>query len=389
MSPDRRPRRGVRVPLRARVAFLVVAASLIAPLLAGCGGGEGAAAEPDGWHRAELDAPASSIGWVGPDGVVVQTAADGQVGAVRLGWTGVAEPVAMPAGDEPVLGFLPGEVGPQVATVAPDGTVLLHEVVDPERDEFIVFELPPPVPGLEPVALWWGHEDEGPIPVIGYRAPDGDVGIHPMEWGSGELDPQPSLYVAPDRLDTVRISAREGMLLAVGRLGPDPGRLPRRDRAWTMPTIAEPGTGGNPAEPRAWTQVDLDGRFDVVTDVDGWELDLFVAGVHEDAPAAWVLDGEALDLPDVALAGEDAAVLVADPGIDRDPALGIETADGPALFVPGDGEWARTPMPPGRLDDVVHMRDVRRWEEQEGGSPGPADGRIVAIMDGALWWRVA
>lgn len=85
-------------------------------------------------------------------------------------------------------------VRPDRILVAADGVTLRYlEFDNGWAVEPLEVLVPPPAPGLEPVAYWWGDEDEGPIPVVAYRQPDGRVGLHSMEWSLGEFDPEPGL----------------------------------------------------------------------------------------------------------------------------------------------------------------------------------------------------
>lgn len=368
-------------PLAVLIAVCVLVVSLAA-----CDSGDPQADADSGWRRIDLPAAtATSLAWTGVDGVVVETELDGALGAVQVDWLGSVKPIPSPPGDAPMLGLFPGDFGPVAVTGADDGALLFHEFVD-ETDATLEYELSPPARQLEPLAVWWGTEDEGPILVAAYRQPDGTVGIYPEEWESGTFEPNALLFVHPDRLDEVRVAAREGEAVVVGPVGPEPAQLPTRDHAWAMQTIADFVADGRRL-PRDWRVVSLDPRPDAVTDVKGWEGDVVVAGRLDDRPLVWVVDVRRIDLPELEL-GADGAVLVADPfWLGDDPAIGLETAEGPVLLLPGEGGWEQVELPKGRLDDVVAIRDVRPYEEQLGSSPEPGDGRLLAIIDGVVWLR--
>lgn len=279
------------------------------------------------------NATATSFAWAGVDGVVLTTQLDGTVNAVHLDWLGLVEPIPPTPGDAPMLGLFPSEFGPVVVTGADDGILLFYVFVD-RTDVTLDSQLPPPAPQLEPLAVWWGTEDEGAILVAAYRQPDGTVGIHPMEWDTGTFEPTALLFVHPDRLNEVRVAAREEATVVVGPVGPEPTQLPTQDRAWAMQTTPDYAADGRQL-PRAWTVVSLDPRPDAVTDVEGSVLGVVVAGRLDNRPLVWVVDVRRIDLPELEL-GVDSAVLIADPRwLGDDPAIGLETTQGPVLLLPG------------------------------------------------------
>jgi hypothetical protein len=317
--------------------------------------------------------------------VVVETELDGARGAVHVDWLGSVKPIPSPPGDAPILGLFPSDFGAVAVSGADDGTLLFHDY-DVETDVTLEYELSPPAPQLEPLAVWWGTEDEGAILVAAYLQPDGTVGIYPEEWESGTFEPKALLFVDPDHLDEVHVAAREGEAVVAGPVGPDPAQLPTRDHAWAMQTMADFVADGRRL-PRDWRAVSLDPRPDAVTDLEGWEGDVVVAGRLDNRPLVWVMDVGRIDLPELEL-GADGAVLVADPFWQGDdPAIGLETAEEPVLLLPGEVGWEQVELPKGRLDDVLVIRDVRPYEETQERPLEPGDGRLLAIIDGVVWLR--
>jgi hypothetical protein len=236
------------------------------------------------------------------------------------------------------------------------------------------------------LAVWWGTEDEGAILVGAYRRPDGTVGIHPMDWETNTFEPNVLLFVDQDRLDEVHVAAREEATVVVGPVGPDPDQLPTGDQAWAMQTTPDFDADGLRLT-RSWRAVGLDPRPDVVTDVEGWEGDVFVAGRLDDRPIVSAVDSGSIDLPELDL-GADGTVLIADPfWLGDDPAIGLAATEGPMLLLPGDRGWEQIDLPEGRLDDVVAIRDVRSYEETQERTRAPGDGRLFAIIDGVVWLR--
>lgn len=367
------------------MAVLIAACSLMISLAA-CDPSDPQAEAGSEWRRIDLPAAATatSLAWAGLGGAVVETELDGTVNAVHVDWFGLDEPIPSPPGDGPMLGLFPGDAGPVVVTGAVAGTLLFHEF--DETDAILESQLSPPAPQLEPLAVWWGTEDEGAILVAAYRQPDGTVGIHPMDWETSTFEPNASLFVDPDRLDEVHVAARVEATVIVGQVGPNPKQLPTGDHAWAMQTTADFAANGQRL-PRSWRAVSLDPRPDAVTDVKGWAGDVFVAGRLGNRPLVWAVDVRLIDLPELEL-GADSAVLVADPfWLGDDPAIGLETAEGPVLLLPVDGGWEQVELPEGQLDDVMAIRDVRPSEERLEGPPEPGDGRLLAIVDGVLWMR--
>lgn len=335
-----------------------------------------------GWRQVDTPGTPRSFGWLYRDGVVVETEAEGARRAVRIDWSGSVEPIPSPPGD--IIGLLPGDAGTVLVSSADDGTLLYDWHID--GIDYLVegFSLPPPAPQLEPLEVWWGTEDEGAVEVVAYRQPNGTVGIHPMDWETGGFDPEPLLFVDPNRLDDVRVGAREGDIVVVGPVGPDPDRLPARDLVWAIPTLPDIAADGQRL-PRAWRVVGLNPRPDVVTDIDNWEGDVVVAGRLDNRPLVWLVDSRRIDLDEFELRA-DGAVLIADPlWLGEDPAIGLETPEGPVMLLPGDGDWNRVELPHGRLTDVVAIRDVRPFQEQNESPREPGHGRLFAIIDGEVW----
>lgn len=354
--------------------------------LAACDSGEPHADIGSEWRRVDLlGATATSIAWHHVYGAVVETELDGIVGAVQVDWHGPVEPIQSPNGDEPLLGLFPGGDGPVVVTGADDGTLLFRQFID-GTDVILESELATPEPQLEPLAVWWGTEDEGAILVAAYRQPDGTVGIHPMDWETYTFEPRPMLFVDPDRLDEVQVAAREEDTIVVGPIGADPTQLPTRDQVWAMQTTAD-FTADGEWVPRAWRAVSLDPRPDFVTDVEGWEGDVVLAGRVDNHPLVWKVDVEQVDLPDLEL-GTDGSVLIADPfWLGDDPAIGLQTAEGSVILLPGDEDWEQVELPGGRLDDVVAIPEVRSFEEDPQDPSTPGEGRLLAIVEGVVWMR--
>lgn len=369
----------------ARRSAVLIAACVLVVSLAACDSGDPQPEVGPDWRRIDLPTTATSFAWADVKGAVVETEVDGARGAVQIDWLGVVEGIPFPPGEAPMLGLFPSDFGPIVLTGADDGSLLFYRFVN-EIDLILDYELSPPVAQLEPLAVWWGTEDEGAILVAAYRQPDGRVGIYPEEWDSGTFEPEAKLFVDPDRLNEVRVAAREGQVVVVGPVGPEPTQLPTRDHTWAMQTIAEPVADGR-LLPRPWRAVPLDPRPDVVTDVEGWEGDVVVAGRLDNRPLVWEVDVRRIDLPELEL-DADGAVLVADPfWLGDNPAIGLETTQGPILLLPGEGGWERITLPEGRLDDVVAIRDVRSYEETQESAREPGVGRIFAIIDGKVWLR--
>lgn len=369
----------------ARPSAVLIAAWVLVVSLAACNFGDPQADVGPDWRRINLPTIATSFAWADVKGAVVGTEVDGVRGAVRVDGLGSVDPIPSSPGDGPMLGLLPSDFGSVVVTGADDGTLLFYDF-DLETEVTLEYELSPPAPQLEPLGLWWGTEDEGAILVAAYRQPDGTVGIFPEEWESGTFEPKASLFVDPDRLDEVRVAAREGEVVVVGPVGPEPTQLPTRDHAWAMQTMADFVADGRRL-PRPWRAVSLDPRPDVVTDVEGWEGDVVVAGRLDNRPLVWEVGVRRIDLPELEL-DADGAVLVADPlWLGDNPAIGFETTQGPILLLPGDGDWEQITLPEGRLDDVVAIRDVRSYEETQERAREPGDGRLFAIIDGKVWLR--
>jgi hypothetical protein len=370
----------------ARPLAVLIAACVLVASLAACDPSDPQADAGSEWRRIDLPAAetATSFAWAGLGAAVVETELDGTVNAVHVDWFGLVEPIPSPPGDAPTLGLFPGDAGPVVVTSADNGTLLFHSVID--DTDVILGQLSPPAPQLEPLAVWWGTEDEGAILVAAYRQRNGTVGIHPMDWETSTFEPNALLFVDTDRLDEVHVAARVEATVVVGPVGPDPAQLPTGDHAWAMQTTPDFDADGQRL-PRSWRVVSLDPRPDAVTDVEGWEGDVVVAGRLDNQPLVWAVDVRRIDLPELEL-GADSAVLVADPFWQGDdPAIGLETAEGPVLLLPEDGGWEQVELPKGRLDDVVAIRDVRPSEERLEGPPEPGDGRLLAIIDGVVWLR--
>lgn len=371
-----------------RPLAVLVAVCVLAVSLAACTSGNLQADAASGWRWVDLsDATATSFAWVVGDSVVVETELDSDFSAVRVDWDGSVEPVRFPPGDAPLLGLVPSDSdwGPTVVTGADDGTLLFYEYHEFRLESYLTlgYELAPPGAQLEPLAVWWGQEDEGAILTAAYRQPDGTVGIYAMDWETYTFESAALLFVDPDRLDEVRVSAREGAIVVVGPVGQSPAQVPTRDKVWAIDSVPEPSPEGRLR--RTWREVPLDPRPDAITDVDGFVLEVLVAGRLDNRPLVWEVEGRRIDLPELVL-GAGRAVLVADPfWLGDDPAIGLETADGPVLLLPGGGEWEQVELPKGRLDDVVAIRDVRSYEESREGPPEPGDGRLLAIIDGVVW----
>ena len=289
------------------------------------------------WQRVEIpDAAAVSLVWAHEKGVVVETAANGAVGMMLVDWLGSTETIPPPPNNAPIIGLVPGHRRVAAVTAADDGTLVFHEFLE-DSDVLLDSELSPPARQLEPLAVWWGTEDEGAILMAAYRRPDGTVGMHSMDWETATFETTARLFVAENRLDEVHVAAMEGLSVLVGPVGPAPEQLPVGDQAWAIPTITEFDADGQRIG-RSWRTVALDPSPDAVTDVDGWEGDVFIAGRLGDDPLVWTVGVGPIDLPELEVSA-DGAVLIADPFWQGDdPAIGVETNEGPMLLLPeGDG----------------------------------------------------
>lgn len=374
-----------RFRLTAPIAVLI-AASLLTVSLASCDSVEPQASPGPEWQQVELPAAtATGFAFAHGNGVVVETARNGVVGMMQVDWLGSVEAIPRPPGNAPILGIIPGHRRAAAVTAADDGTLVFHEFLE-DSDVHLESELSPPAPQLEPLAVWWGTEDEGAILVGAYRRPGGTVGIHPMDWETDTFEPKALLFVDQDRLDEVHVAARVEATVVVGPVGPEPAQLPAGDQAWAIQTTPDFNADGQRLA-RSWRAVALDPSPEAVTDVEGWEGDVFVAGRLDDQPLVWTVDIGRIDLPELKL-GADGAVLIADPfWLGDDPAIGLETTEGPVLLLPEKGGWQQVELPMGRLADVVAIRDVRSHEEAQERPHATGDGRIFAIIDGVVWLR--
>jgi len=298
-----------------------------------------------GWRRVDFAATATTIALAADPAVLLVEGDDDRLRVVRLDWDGDIQPIPAP---DPVLSVRPDRI-----LVAADGVTLRYlEFDNGWAGEPLEVRVPPPAPDLEPVAYWWGDEDEGPIPVVAYRQPDGRVGLHSMGWSPGEFDPEPGLFVDPGSLDRVRVSAKEGLTVVAGPVGPDPENLPDTDRIWTIWNDEDFDADGDPV-PRRWREEKLEPEPDAITDVAGWVLDVWVAGRNGNRPLLWHAD---------------------------DPAVAVETRDGPALLFPTASGWERLDLPEGRLVDIGVYGPLNAGGSAEGA-------RVIAVVDGAIWIR--
>ena len=339
------------------------------------------------WRRVELPAADSrSFAWVDGRGVVIEYDLGNTTNALMVEWGGTVVPIPPPEGNPPVIGRFPGDAGPVAVAAGDDGSLVFHHY-DYTSEFFHKGEFAPPGPDLEPLAVWWGTEDEGSVIVAAYRHPDGTIGLYPEDWEFGRFDPTPSLFVDSKHLDDLLVGASEGQIVVVGPVGPEPAQLPDEYLAWRTHTIPEVTREGERL-PRMWTPIVPDPQPDTVTDIDNWVLDVFLAGRVGNRPTIWNVGVDQVDLPELELGG-DRTVLVAAawwPGEDN-PAIAIETTEGPMLLVPRDGRWDQVELPKGRLEDVVAIQDARPFDETVDDPYEPGDGLIYVIIDGVVWSR--
>lgn len=336
--------------------------------------------EQPGWRPVPLDA--AGIGWI--EAGLEQVVVAGQAGDGRPLVASVARERVVPVG---IAGR--GRVRSLVATAdvsvsldgERDGAPAAGWYIDPfplpprlRRSPGEVHHveeyLPTDPSGRPPAHLWFTEEDEGAAAVGGFLDADGTLGLRPLDWAGWHFVPgPPGLHLAADASpDDLWVGGTEGTYVVVGPVSPTPGATDRDPQVWVAGTMDD----------HTWQRVDLPSFPDLVTDMRGWVLDLYVAGPAGDRPVVVEAHGgPALPVPDVRLDPDDPTVLIAEvPTADGErPSLVLQTPDGAVLYRARAEGWDEVPMPPGHAQ-VALLTSTE-------------DGAVTAyaVVDDTLWWR--
>lgn len=224
--------------------------------------------------------------------------------------------------------------------------------------------------GRRPDRLWLTEEDEGAAAVGGFLDEEGHLALVPLDWAAATfVDGPPGLYLAADASPAdLWVGGSEGSYVVAGPVSATPGATDTGLQVWTTNTMIE----------FPWTRVELEVLPDVVTDMRGWVLGLYLAGAVGQRPVVLGDHGRALEVPDVTLDPADPTVLLAEIPLraDERASVVLQTPDGAILYrATGEG-WDEVALPPGRAGAAVLP-----WDELDG--PVTA----YAVVDGTLWWR--
>ena len=224
--------------------------------------------------------------------------------------------------------------------------------------------------GRPPDRVWLTQEDEGAAAVGGFLDPSGYLGLRPLDWAGAYFVEGPAgLYLAADASPAeLWVGGTEGSYVVAGPVSPEAGATGTGLQVWASPTMGD----------FAWHRVRHAAFPDMITDMRGWVLDLYVAGPAGERPMVVSVHGGApLPLPDVRLDPNDPMVLLAEVpvGPDERASVVVQTPSGPVLHRATDTGWHEVTLPPGHVEAAVLTTTAED------------DVTAYALVDGTLWWR--
>lgn len=357
-------------------------ATAFAVLLAACGGSPypdtDTSARGDGWTQLSVGGTVRALAELYPTGVLVAGVRDGGgslLSFVDAGsdWVDAGLPETPERFDDGGLTrvSLDGESITGVGAQDPlAGTPADYWAADlfAGGQEFVV-GAPRTRTGAHPVWLVPLQDGEGDIRAMGLTRAGDRWRVHAWElfeeWTQLQ-DSSPQLYLdAVPGNRTFLVGNTEAGVVVAGPLAVGAGKKP----------VVSAWTAGDGTDPSPWVRLRTSSQPDRITDVADWDVGLWIAGARQGRPVVYEfgIDAVAPELaaPPAELDPEEPTVLIARQPIGEDPLIvAVQSAAGPALWVPDGPGWREFPAPAGELQGAQVV------------------GRTAyLVIDGHLWRR--